>query len=209
MSDGGAAAGRTVGLFGGTFDPVHDAHLALARAALHALSLDELLWIPTGQPWHKAGRAVTPAAHRAAMVALAIAGEPRFVLDTLEIDRAGPSYTVDTVRALSSRRPGTRWVLLLGGDQFARLSTWHEWQALAAMVTFAVALRPGAEPAADPRVRSLPFATVPMPPTDLSASDIRHRIRAGLDIAGMVPPAVARYIEEHRLYRGGAEEDRS
>ncbi len=97
---------RKVGLFGGTFDPVHNAHVALAHAALAALQLDEVRWIPTGQPWQKE-RAITPAAAREVMVCLAIAGEPRFSLSRIEIERAGPSYTLDTVRELCLYEPVT------------------------------------------------------------------------------------------------------
>ena len=99
---------RRIGLFGGSFDPVHVAHLALARQALDELRLDELRWIPVGHAWQKA-RAMTPAAHREAMLKLAIAGEPRFVLDRREIERPGPSYTVDTVRELQAAEPNAEW----------------------------------------------------------------------------------------------------
>ena len=101
---------RRVGVFGGTFDPVHAAHVALAEAALAELRLDEVRWIPTGQPWQKA-REVTSAAHRLAMVQAAIAHEPRFVLDRIEVDRPGDSFTLDTVRALAAAHPGTQWFL--------------------------------------------------------------------------------------------------
>ena len=115
---------RRIGLFGGSFDPVHNAHLALARSALRELALDEVRWIPAGQPWQKT-RSLTDAAHREAMVALALEGEPRFVLDPIELQRAGPSYMLDTVRALQIAQPAAQWFLLLGQDQHAGLSTWH------------------------------------------------------------------------------------
>ncbi len=192
---------KRVGLFGGTFDPVHKAHLALAHAALAALALHEVRWVPTGQPWQK-DRRITPAAHRAAMVQLAIAGEPRFVLDRIEIERQGPSYTLDTVRELRAAQPGVDWVLVIGQDQYAGLHTWHDWPQLLSLVTLAVANRPGAPLAPHPHVMAHPHRAVPLPMLDISATDIRRRLAAGQDISQLVPPQVARYIETHHLYRG-------
>ena len=186
-----------VGLFGGTFDPPHNAHVALARAALEALQLDELRWIPAGAPWQKA-RAITPAAHREAMVRLAIAGERRFVLDRIELERPGPSYTIDTVRAM---RAAGELFLVIGADQYAGLHTWHGWQELLGLVTLAVANRPGPHPGPDPQVMRLAHRAVPLPMLDISATQIRSRIARGLPIDAMVPPAVASYIDKHALYR--------
>jgi nicotinate-nucleotide adenylyltransferase len=188
---------KRIGLFGGTFDPPHNAHVALAHAALDALSLDEVRWIPAGQPWQKA-RAITPAVHREAMVKLAIDGEPRFVLDRIELERAGPSYMLDTVRAL---RPLGELFLVIGADQVARLHTWHGWQELLGLVTLAVANRPGAAATVHADVQRTPHRAVPLPMLDISATDIRARAARGQSLDGLVPPAVARYIESHALYR--------
>lgn len=197
---------RRVGLLGGSFDPVHNAHLALAHAALQALQLDEVRWVPTGQPWQKlsAGRSVSDAVHRVAMLELALAGEPRFRLDRIELERSGPSYMIDTVLALHQREPGTTWVLLIGQDQHARLHTWHRWHELLAQVELAVARRPGTTATAHPDVLRHPAGAVPLPLLDVSSSDIRHRVATGQDISALVPPQVARYIESHGLYRGTA-----
>jgi nicotinate-nucleotide adenylyltransferase len=192
---------RRVGIFGGTFDPVHNAHVALAHAALDALALDEVRWIPTGQPWQK-DTGITPAVHREAMVRLAMGDEPRFVLDRIELDRAGPSYTLDTVRALAAAHPGTDWVLVIGQDQYAGLHTWKDWQALLGLVTLAVANRPGPQRQAAAEVRAFVHRVVPLPMLDISSTDIRGLVRQGGDILQLVPPAVARYIETHRLYPG-------
>ena len=194
------AAAQRVGLFGGSFDPVHVAHLALARAALEALELDELRWIPAGRAWQKS-RPLTDAVHRVAMLRLAIAGEPRFVLDPIEIDRPGPSYTLDTVRALAAARPLTKWFLIIGHDQYAGLHTWSGWQQLLGLVTLAVANRPGQTRQVHDDVRRFDHHVVPLPMLDISATLVRERVAAGQDISTLVPPAVARYIDSHRLYR--------
>lgn len=191
---------RRVGLFGGTFDPPHAAHLALARAARDELRLDEVRWIPAGAPWQKSRR-ISDAAHREAMVRLAIEGEPRFVLDRCEIERDGPTYTVDTVRACAAAEPGAQWFLIIGADQYAGLHTWRDWREVLARTTLAVANRPGPMPAPDPEVLRQPHRVVPLPMLDVSATDIRARVARGLPVDSMVPPAVARYIDQHRLYR--------
>jgi nicotinate-nucleotide adenylyltransferase len=193
---------RRVALFGGSFDPVHKAHVALAQAALAApaLALDAVFWVPAGQPWQKPG-SITAAEHRAAMVRLAIQGEARFVFEGTELRRTGPSYTLDTVQELSAAHPGTEWVLLIGQDQYARLHTWRGWQTLLRTVTLAVANRPGAHADVAPEVLAAPQRTVPLPMLDVSSTEIRRRVAAGLDITTLVPPEVAGYIAHHGLYR--------
>lgn len=197
-----ASPARRVGLFGGSFDPVHDAHVALARAALAELRLDEVRWVPAGQAWQKA-RALTSATHRVAMLQLAMAGEPRFMLDRTEIQRPGPSYTLDTVRELAAARPGTEWFLIIGHDQYAGLHTWNDWQQLLKLVTLAVANRPGQANEVHEDVRRVSHRVVPLPMLDISATQVRERVAAGHDISTLVPPDVARYIDSHRLYRAG------
>lgn len=194
------------GLFGGSFDPVHLAHLSLARSALEQLGLDRLQWLPAGRPWQKlqagGGRGLASPEHRRAMVALMIEGEPRFALDDSELERDGASYTIDTVRARLATQPQEQLFLLIGQDQYARLHTWREWQALLGLVTLAVAARdqqpvqPSAEVAAHPH-RML---TVAMPPSMISSTAVREAASRGVDIRPMVGDAVAGYIAQHRLY---------
>ena len=191
---------KRVGLFGGTFDPVHNAHVALARSALAGLQLDEVRWVPAGQPWQKE-RQITDAVHREAMVRLAIAGEPRFVLDRTEVERQGSSFTLDTVRELQAALPGNAWVLLIGQDQYAGLHTWNGWQELLSRVTLAVANRPGVAPVVHPDVLRFPHRSVPLAMLDISSTDIRRRTLEGRDISTLVPAAVAGYIDNHALYR--------
>jgi nicotinate-nucleotide adenylyltransferase len=191
---------KRLGLFGGTFDPPHNAHLALARAALDEFVLDELHWIPAGQPWQKA-RQITAAEHREAMVRLAIDGESRFVINRIETQRAGPSFTLDTVRALRLQHEQAELFLIIGADQYAGLHTWRDWQDLLGLVTLAVANRPGPMPPVDAEVLRTPHRVVPLPMQDISATDIRARVARGLPVDSLVPPAVARYIKTNSLYR--------
>lgn len=191
-----------IGLLGGSFDPVHDAHLALARSAIENLALDALLWIPTGNAWQKA-RALTPAADRIAMLRLAIAGEDRQRIDTCEVDREGPSYMIDTVLELGRRNPNIRLWLLLGQDQLSNLPTWHRWRELVSRVGFAVANRVGVAALAPAELRAAgaTVVDVPLAPMTVSSTEIRQRVAAGMGITSLVPAAVARYIAEHKLYR--------
>lgn len=198
--DSGVSAQRRIGIFGGSFDPVHNAHLALARLALAELQLDELRWVPVGEPWQKSRR-ITSAPRREAMVRLAIEGEPRFVLDRTELERSGPSYTLDTVRSLQAAQPGAQWFLVIGQDQYAGFHTWHGWEELLSRVTIAVANRPDASPLANPQVRAVAHEAVHLPMMDVSSTDIRERLRHAMPIDDLVPPSVARYIDQHHLYQ--------
>ena len=194
---------KRIGLFGGTFDPPQLAHSALAHSARDALPLDEVRWIPTGQPWQKT-QAISEARHREAMVELAIAGERGFVLERCELERAGPSYSLHTVHQLQQREPGARWFLLIGADQYNNLHTWRGWRELLSLVTLAVAERPGVVMRPDAQVAGVPHQAVPLPPLDISATDIRARVARGESVAGLVSDAVAGYIDRHHLYRSAA-----
>lgn len=179
----------TTGILGGTFDPVHNAHLAMARAALEQLGLETILWIPTGTPRYREP-AKTPAHHRVAMLKLALAGEPRFAIDERELDPGHSGYTVDTLNSL-----GGRPVLLLGADQYAKLETWHRWREVLELASLAVFARPGWS-APEGRARHVPFA-----PMDISASDLRARLARGEEVSARVPAKVLEYIRRHGLYR--------
>jgi nicotinate-nucleotide adenylyltransferase len=194
---------QRIALFGGSFDPVHNAHLALARHARDELQLDELRWVPAGNPWQKKGQ-VTAAEHRLAMLRLAIDGEPRFAIESCEMKRAGPSYTLDTVRELQAATPDAQWFLVIGQDQYRNLHTWFGVQQLLQLVTLAVAQRPGSAGDGDARVQAAPRVTLALPAIDISATGIRARVAAGQDVSSLVPPAVAQYIRQHRLYQGTA-----
>lgn len=194
---------RRLGVYGGSFDPPHLAHLALACMARDALGLDELRLVPAGQPWQKAHRTLAPGAHRAAMVERLIEGEPRLVVDRRELHRTGPSYTVDTLRELAAECPGAQLFLVLGADPFARLDTWHQADDLPGLATLAVAARAGQapQPPAAWAGRSIAWQAIPLPRMDISSSDVRARVAAGEPVSPLVGEAVAGYIDQHQLYR--------
>jgi nicotinate-nucleotide adenylyltransferase len=206
-----SAATARIGMLGGTFDPIHAGHLALARVALDQLGLDQVLFVPAGQPPHKRGRPITGAEDRLAMVELAIAGEPRFDVSRIEIDRPGPSYTADTAEALvtgsEADDPPIELTVILSAESFAELPSWHDPARLLRLARIAVAPRPG-HPAPTPAwlAQRLPgfgdrVIVLEGPHLDTSASDIRARVAAGRPIDQLVPPPVAAYIEAHHLYR--------
>jgi nicotinate-nucleotide adenylyltransferase len=194
---------QRIGVFGGSFDPPHLAHLALARVARDTLALDELRWLPAGRPWQKAGGTRANATQREAMVKALISGEPGFVLDDRELKREGPSYTVDTLRELKAEHPTAKLFLVVGADQFARLGTWHKAAQLPKLASFAVAAREGQAVQPPPAWDSAPLAwrKLPLPRIDISATEVRRRIAAGEPFAPLVGEAVAGYIDQQHLYR--------
>jgi len=195
------ARARRVGIFGGTFDPPHYGHLALAEWARAELRLDHVLFVPAGRAPHKRGAVRSSVKDRLAMTRLAVRGNAAFAVSTLETLRRGPSWTVDTVRALVARAPRDRFHLLMGADMFATFDTWREAQAIAEHAVLAVALRPGAHAPRAPRaVRGRRVAWLTNPGFELSSSALRARARRGLSLRYLVPDAVARYIKRHALY---------
>lgn len=194
---------RRIGLFGGSFNPPHLAHLALARTARETLALDELRWIPAGAPWQKPAGELAPAHHRLAMVRLLVGDEPGFIVDEREIRRGGPSYTVDTLRELRAEQAGAELFLILGQDQYARIDTWRDAAQWRPWVSFAVAARDGQapQPPAGWDGGNHRRVVLPLPDHPISATHLRALARAGDDLAALAGPDVARYIDQHRLYR--------
>ena len=199
-------AGLRVGVLGGTFDPVHRGHLALARAALDELGLDELLFVPAGRPWRKAGRIVAPAKHRLAMLRLALEDELAFRVETMEMDRPGPSYTSDTLEALRAARPDDELFFIAGEDALADLPNWVRPERILELATLAVARRAGVQQEAGEGLPGLRERVVwlKMPLLAVSATEIRDRVSHGLPVDELVPSVVGVYIQEHGLYRGNA-----
>jgi len=184
-----------IGIFGGTFDPPHVGHWLAAVDGADALALDQVAWIPAAQQPLKAGVVSAGASHRLAMTRLAVEGDARFVVDTVELDRGGVSYTVDTLRAVRVRNPGAALFLLLGMDAAAHLPKWREPEAVRSLAEIVVLTRGSNEvPLAD-GARVITTRRV-----DVSATEIRTRVAAGLTIRGFVTDSVAAYIAAHGLY---------
>jgi nicotinate-nucleotide adenylyltransferase len=191
---------REVGLLGGSFDPVHHGHLLVAQAAIEALGLPELRLVPAREQPFKVGAHAARAEDRVAMVERAIAGATGLRLERAELERDGPSYTVDTLRVLREREPGTTFVLLVGSDAARDLHRWHEAAEVMRLARVVVFGRAGEAPPAMPPGTT--FITVPS--IGISSTAIRERVRRGLTIRYWVPDAVAAWIAERGLYRDGA-----
>ncbi len=190
-----------IGLFGGSFDPIHAGHLIVGRAVAELLGLEELRFMPTGEQPLKQGRHQASARQRIAMVAAAVAGEPGLALEASEAERPGPSYTVDTLRALRAREPGREFVVLLGADAVADLDRWHEAAALPGLARLVAFTRAGAPRPAHPMLHQV----VDAPAVEISSTAIRRRVAAGRSIRYLVPDAVAAVIAAQGLYRNGLE----
>jgi nicotinate-nucleotide adenylyltransferase len=189
-----------IGLFGGSFDPIHHGHLLVAQAVVEALGLSQLRFVPARSQPFKGGRHAAPPEARARMVALAIAGEPRFALERLELERPGPSYTVDTLEALRDRERGESFALLVGADAARDLPQWHRADALACLATLVVCARPGAEVPALP----WPCQVVRVPGIEISATEVRARVAAGRSVRYWVPDPVVEFIATSGLYLADA-----
>lgn len=200
---------KRVGIMGGTFDPIHKAHIALAECAKAQLSLDEVWFMPAGDPYLKHSRKVSPATDRAAMTALAIEGHPGFRLSRLEMERSGETYTSETLTILHTRYPDVHFYFIVGSDSLYQLERWHAPETILRLVTLVAAER---EYADRPRsfgaqVRYLEecygadIAVLPFEEMDISSTEIRERAARGEDITALVPATVATYIEAHQLYR--------
>ncbi|MBP7452970.1 MAG: nicotinate-nucleotide adenylyltransferase [Ottowia sp.] len=210
MGVGTPAPLRRVGLFGGAFDPPHDAHLALARTAIDALQLDQLLVVPTGDAWHKS-RPLSPATDRLAMCQLAFQSVPQVRVDDRELRREGATYTIDTLTELRAGSPGAELFLLIGADQAAAFHSWRQAQDIVRIAIVTIAGRADSAGAAMPfdSDNPLPGLHVPagrvrllsLPLQSHSATDVRRRVAAGLRIDHLVAPAVAGYIAHHHLYQ--------
>lgn len=184
---------RRIGIYGGTFDPVHHAHLILAREALETLELEKVIFVPAALSPHKLETSPTPAPLRLAMLRAAVAAEPGFVVDDCELQRPPPSYAFDTVEQLRAREPDAEFFYLIGEDNLPRLSSWHRFAELEELVQFVVLDRSGrAAPPGYPTIQRR---------IDISATEIRKRVARGRSIRYLVPAAVAEIIARESLYR--------
>ena len=195
-----------VGVFGGTFDPIHIGHLVAAEETRVQLSLERVVFVPAGLPPHKLANHISPVEHRLAMVQLAIASNPYFTVSRVDIDRFGPCYTVDTMELLRDEwGPGTELYFIMGSDSLADILTWHKPERLIRLCRLAVVKRPGYEVDIEELDRLLPGIAsrvrfINSPLIDVASCDIRRRVREGLSIKYQVPEVVEKYIYEHGLY---------
>lgn len=192
---------RRLGVFGGTFDPIHVGHLVAASEVLHAFELDRILFVPAAAPWQKSSYA--PAEDRLLMVTLGAALHPRFAVSRMELDRRGPSYTIDTLELLRSSEGGETVVhFIVGADALLNISTWHRVAELRSLARFIGVARPGFDLqgfSPDPAWPEVDLLQIPG--IDVSGTDIRNRVRIGKPIDFLVPSQVASYIAETGLYR--------
>lgn len=202
-----------LGIFGGTFDPIHIGHLILAEQCREACRLDRVLFVVAGQPPHKSNRQITPARQRLEMVELAIAGHSAFTASDMELNRPGPSYSVATLEQLAQHHPGDELFFLIGSDSLADLPMWYQPKRIAELATIVVATRPHSEPSDVAMLRTVLGHTaaerlkqhlVAIPLIEISSSNIRSRVTRKQSIRFMVPRSVECYVETHRLY---ADED--
>jgi len=193
---------------GGTFDPIHNGHLAIAGEVRSRLDLAAILFVPAGQPWLKIDSSLSPTEHRVQMVRLAIAGKPHFKLSTMEIERPGPTYTVDTMAELQAQRgPADALYFIMGWDNLAELPQWKEPSRLISLCQLVAVPRPG-YPCPDLKVLeplipglSQRVILLDKPEIDISASEIRGRVAQGLSISHLIPEPVERYIKQQKLYQ--------
>ena len=197
---------RRIGVLGGTFDPVHNGHLHIANELRTALDLERVVWIPAGRPPHKTGQIVSQDRDRLAMLEQALAGSATDEIDTIDIDRTGPSYTADTLESLAERFRPAKLFFLMGEDSLRDLPTWHDPERLLRFAELAVAARPGVDADLESVARQVPAVQrrVHLVPTEdiaISSSEIRRRVRENQSIQGLVPAPVETYIRDHGLYK--------
>lgn len=187
---------------GGTFDPIHNGHLVAAAEVADRCDLDEVVFVPTGQPWHKADTTVSDAEHRYAMTLLATASHPRFRVSRVDVDRPGPTYSVDTLRDLRRQYgPGVRLFFIIGADTVETVLTWKAVDEVFSLATFAAVNRTGHRRGATRLPEHAEVVTVDMPGIDVSSTDCRERVAQGRPIWFLTPDEVVRYIDKHGLYR--------
>jgi nicotinate-nucleotide adenylyltransferase len=191
-----------VGIMGGTFDPIHHGHLVAASEVATLYDLDEVIFVPTGEPWQKSERKVSPAEHRYLMTVIATASNPRFWVSRVDIDRAGPTYTIDTIRDISAQRPGAELFFITGADALAQILSWKDAEDALKLARFIGVTRPGYE-LTDEHLPTDSVTLLDVPAMAISSSDCRTRVAAGRPVWYLVPDGVVQYINKHALYRTG------
>ncbi|MEX5247531.1 UNVERIFIED_CONTAM: nicotinate-nucleotide adenylyltransferase [Kocuria sp. CPCC 205295] len=194
--------GRTrLGVMGGTFDPIHHGHLVAASEVAAVFDLDEVVFVPTGQPWQKSGSEVSDAEHRYLMTVVATAANPRFSVSRVDIDRHGPTYTVDTLRDLHELRPDSDLFFITGADVLSEILSWHGAEDIWDLAHFVGVTRPGHELSVPEGAGDVVLLEVPA--MAISSTDCRARVRSGQPVWYLVPDGVVQYIGKYGLYRPG------
>ena len=206
LSDEKSARPRRVGVMGGTFDPVHHGHLVAASEVQSWFGLDEVVFVPTGQSWQKDDRRVVPAEHRYLMTVIATASNPRFSVSRVDIDRAGPTYTIDTLRDLHRATPDDELYFITGADALAQILTWRDVEEMFELAHFVGCTRPGHQ-LDQSALQGLPedrLALVKIPALAISSTECRTRVAKGEPVWYLVPDGVVQYIAKHGLYGAGS-----
>jgi nicotinate-nucleotide adenylyltransferase len=193
---------RRIGVMGGTFDPIHHGHLVAASEVQAWFDLDEVVFVPTGDPWQKSDRVVTEAEHRYLMTVIATASNPRFTVSRVDIDRAGPTYTIDTLRDLKAHLPDAELYFITGADALADIFTWRNAEELFSLAQFVGCTRPGYS-MDEQTLTTIPsdrVTLVEIPALAISSTDCRERTRRGEPVWYLVPDGVVQYIVKHHLY---------
>ena len=198
-----AGAGRRIGVMGGTFDPIHHGHLVAASEVAHRFGLDDVVFVPTGEPWQKRGRTVSPAEDRYLMTVIATASNPRFSVSRVDIDRRGPTFTLDTLKDLLRQNKGTELFFITGADALEKILTWHGWEEMFELATFVGVSRPGFE-LSDTHLKEIGDGRVHLleiPALAISSTECRRRAAEDIPVWYLVPDGVVQYIAKRNLYR--------
>ena len=195
-------APRRLGVMGGTFDPIHHGHLVAASEVASVFDLDEVVFVPTGQPWQKDDREVSPAEQRYLMTVIATASNPMFTVSRVDVDRPGPTYTIDTLRDLKARHPDTDLYFITGADALAQILSWHRVAELFELAGFIGVTRPGYS-LDDEHLPHGSVSLVEIPAMAISSTGCRERVAAGLPVWYLVPDGIVQYISKRGLYRPG------
>jgi len=190
---------RRVGIMGGTFDPIHHGHLVAASEVAALFELDEVVFVPTGTPWQKDDREVTPAEHRYLMTVIATASNPRFKASRVDIDRGGPTYTVDTINDIAAQYPGAELFFITGADALAQILSWKDGDKALTLATFVGVTRPGYD-LTDDHLPADSVRLLNVPALAISSTDCRERVQRGEPVWYLVPDGVVQYIAKHELY---------
>ena len=200
--DRSVKGGRRIGIMGGTFDPIHNGHLVAASEVADVFDLEEVVFVPTGQPWQKADKHVSDAEDRYLMTVIATASNPRFHVSRVDIDRPGPTYTVDTLQDMAKIYPDDDLFFITGADALASIMSWHDWEKMFDLAEFVGVTRPGYELAEDmlPEAHQERTHLIQIPAMAISSTDCRQRASQGRPVWYLVPDGVVQYIAKNDMY---------